>query len=155
MSANRCTSYSPGHNVHFIQVKRASQYPNQVRSVQLVDIEGRWFQVRVDGEFREGWHHSAKAVHEFFQAAEINRALADGWYYPEEGLAAGLGPATLRDLQQQDGYQGQILRHEASGGALSVNLGDNGRAFLSVCWKEPERCHVNIINHADGSVTVS
>lgn len=153
MSANTCTSYSPGHNVHFIQVKRASTAATAARSVQLIGIEDRWFDVLVGGEPCRGWHHSAKAVHQFFEASHINRALGSEANYPDPDLAAARGPETLRDLHHNDEYQGQIIWHKASGGALSVNLGEYGRAFLSVCWDKPEKCHVNIKRYSDGSVS--
>lgn len=155
MSEHSCTSYSPGHNIHFIQVKLASQQPTEERSVQLIGIEGRWFDVRVDGEPCRGWHHSARAVQEFFDTAHLHRALEGEADYPDPESATVEGPATLRDLHQDDGYPGQIIWHKASGGALSVNCGEHGRAFLSVCWKIPEDCHVNIRHYPDGSVAMS
>lgn len=41
MSAKPCTSYAPGHNIHFIQVKLASKHLLEVKNVELVDIEER------------------------------------------------------------------------------------------------------------------
>lgn len=152
MSEHSCTSYSPGHNIHFIQVKLASQRPTEARSVQLIGIEGQWFDVLIDGGPCRGWHHSAKAVQQFFDTAHLHRALEDEGGYPDPALATAQGPETLRDLHHGDGFPGQIIWHRVSGGALSVNCGEQGRAFLSVCWRTPEDCHVNITYYPDGSV---
>lgn len=151
MSDISCTSYSPGHNVHFIQARHCWENPSEVAAVELIAIHGHWFDVLIGGRRHRGWNHDAAHVREFF-AAGVGEGAGGLPEFPDPAEAAARGREEFLELHHNDTYRGQIIWHKAGGGSLTVNHGDGTRGNLSVCWGEPEECHVAVRRFADGVV---
>jgi hypothetical protein len=64
-----CALYTPGHQVHFIQMRRASETdPANYRNGTLVSVDDDgWITVEVDGEALRFWTHDPARARECFE----------------------------------------------------------------------------------------
>jgi hypothetical protein len=64
-----CALYTPGHQVHFIQMRRASETdPATYRNGTLVSVEDDgWITVEVDGEALRFWTHDPARARQCFE----------------------------------------------------------------------------------------
>ncbi len=61
---NGCRRYSPGHNVHYIQARKAQEHPGQGRRVKIYEfLERDVVVLRVAGEARRYYNHYLRRLH--------------------------------------------------------------------------------------------
>lgn len=64
-----CTSYAPGHLVHFIQIKLAHQKPGELKKVCVLGHDGHWLTFEMDGALHRVWNHDPEVIRAFHDEA--------------------------------------------------------------------------------------
>ena len=73
-----CTSYAPGHSVHYIQAGLTARRPGEIKQIHVLGYEGNWLIYELDGAVHRVWNHDPEVVRELHDRAVAGQSSNTG-----------------------------------------------------------------------------